>query len=488
MTNRSFAVVLKQNIKNYPAKSPFNPSENYPEYKLKKIYKSKNYVYGSVRQLFRYLGYDHENFESSSWNPLGLIINKGETVLIKPNMIAESHRYTNEWEHVITHGSIIRAVIDYVYIALNGEGRIIIADAPQTDSKIDLIKKRMGIDNIQELYWKEKKFEIEFIDLRNEFWSSEKGICTNKIKLPGDPLGNILFDLGKSSYLSENDEKGKRYYGAFYDIEETNKHHRNGRHEYLISRTAIKCDSFISIPKLKTHKKVGVTLNLKGLVGINGDKNYLPHYAIGSSEEAGDQFDKKSVAHRLENAIVLKAKRYLIDNLPIVKNVAVLLKDIGYRVFGDTEEVIRSGNWYGNDTCWRMALDLNRILLYGREDGTMSNYPKKYFSIIDGIIGMEGNGPVAGKPVNTGLLIAGVNPLAVDMVSTYLLGFDYRKIPMLYRAFDKDYLPISWFDPEDIEVLSNIQELQGKIFKDRPNFNLNFKPHFGWQGHIERIE
>ena len=386
MLNKTTVAILHQNEIIYTSEPPYNPYENYPEIPIKKVFDSKNFVYDNVRRVFQLLGYDRENYGKNYWNPLGLIINKGDTVLIKPNMIAESHRYTNEWEHVITHGSIIRAVIDYVYIALNGEGRIVIADAPQTDSKIDLIKKRMGIDNIQDLYWKEKKFEIEFIDLRNEFWASEKGICTNKIKLPGDPLGNVLFDLGKSSYLSENDEKGKTYYGAFYDIEETNKHHRNGRHEYLISKTAIKCDTFISIPKLKTHKKVGVTLNLKGLVGINGDKNYLPHYAIGSSDEAGDQFDKKSVAHRLENAIVLKAKRYLIDNVPIVKNVAVLLKDIGYRIFGDTEEVIRSGNWYGNDTCWRMALDLNKILLYGREDGTMSNYQKKYFSIIDGII------------------------------------------------------------------------------------------------------
>ena len=121
---------------------------------------------------------------------------------------------------------------------------------------------------------------------------------------------------------------------------------------------------------------------MKGLVGINGDKNYLPHYVLGTPEESGDQFPAKKMSRKLENAIVLKAKRLLLNKNPLVQKLAVNLKDIGYLLFGDTETVIRSGNWHGNDTCWRMALDLNRILLYGNTDGTMGNRPKKYFSVV----------------------------------------------------------------------------------------------------------
>lgn len=41
-------------------------------------------------------------------------------------------------------------------------------------------------------------------------------------------------------------------------------------------------DVYISIPKLKTHQKVGVTLNLKGLVGSISNKNrrYIGKSAI----------------------------------------------------------------------------------------------------------------------------------------------------------------------------------------------------------------
>ena len=476
--------LYQQKAKNYPSTPPYHPAQSYPEYPFRNHLGSQNDVYDSVRNIFQCLRFDTENYATPHWNPMKSIVAKGDTVLVKPNMIAHSHRYSDEWEHVITHGSVIRAVIDYVFLALRGEGKIIIADAPQTDSKIDLIKKRMGIDEIQDLYWTDKKFEIEFVDLRNECWINEQDIYMNTVKLPGDPSGNVLFDLGRSSFLSEHDGKGKRYYGAFYDIDETNRHHANGIHKYLISKTAIQCDAFISLPKLKTHKKVGVTLNLKGLVGINGDKNYLPHYALGTPEESGDQFPTKKMSRDLENAIVLRAKRLLLNKNPMVQKIAVKLKETGYRLFGDTETVIRSGNWYGNDTCWRMTLDLNRILLYGNTDGTMGNRPKKYLSVVDGIIGMEGNGPVAGQPKAAGFVIGGRNCLAVDMVCTKMIGFDYRKIPMLSRAFDATSYMLADFQPEEIVVYSNIPDLTGMIFKKNSLLNLEFEPHFGWKGHV----
>jgi uncharacterized protein (DUF362 family) len=55
-------------------------------------------------------------------------------------------------------------------------------------------------------------------------------------------------------------------------------------------------------------------------------------------------------------------------------------------------------------------------------------------SIIDGIIGMEGNGPLFGKPVQHGLLAVGRDPLAVDIVCTQLMGFSVDLIPHLSGA------------------------------------------------------
>jgi len=55
-------------------------------------------------------------------------------------------------------------------------------------------------------------------------------------------------------------------------------------------------------------------------------------------------------------------------------------------------------------------------------------------SIVDGIVGMEGNGPLFGKPVQHGLLAMGSDPLAVDVICAQLMGFSIGSIPHLNGA------------------------------------------------------
>ncbi|MDD5285912.1 MAG: DUF362 domain-containing protein [Desulfuromonadaceae bacterium] len=47
---------------------------------------------------------------------------------------------------------------------------------------------------------------------------------------------------------------------------------------------------------------------------------------------------------------------------------------------------------------------------------------KPALNIVDGVVAMEGNGPGGGDPIRLGLLIAGINPLAVDLVAGKLAG------------------------------------------------------------------
>jgi len=53
-------------------------------------------------------------------------------------------------------------------------------------------------------------------------------------------------------------------------------------------------------------------------------------------------------------------------------------------------------------------------------------------SIIDGRIGMEGNGPVSGTPKEWGYVIAGKNAVETDAVTAYGMGFDPESIGYLY--------------------------------------------------------
>lgn len=60
-------------------------------------------------------------------------------------------------------------------------------------------------------------------------------------------------------------------------------------------------------------------------------------------------------------------------------------------------------------------------------------FPKQ-FAIVDGIVGMEGNGPIQGSPKNAGVLVAGSDVVAVDATCCRVMGIEPRKIPYLTMA------------------------------------------------------
>ena len=415
-------------------------------------------------------------------------INPGETVVLKPNFVKESV-YGNEesWEHVITSRKVIEIVSEYVGSKLNGSGKIIVCDAPQTDSSFDKIIKLVGLEEIAQKIRKKHKIEFEILDMRDFEWVSEQEVIVERKDLKGDPSGKVAFNLGRQSLFYGHSGEGK-YYGADYDQGAINKHHRGETQEYLISMTPIIADVFINLPKLKTHKKTGVTLSLKNLVGINADKNWLPHHTDGSPENGGDQYPSLTLQKKIESFLT-KSMRYFALKVPFLgKVIAKKMRSTGEKIFGDGSTVIRSGNWYGNDTTWRMVLDLNRCLLYGDRNGNISENRKRYYTVIDGIVGMEGNGPMHGTPKDCGVIIAGEDPVATDAVAATLMGYDWKKIPVIKEAFSMKELPITETDPYSIEIKSDVPGLAGSLKDLQKKRHFNFEPHFGWKNHIELNE
>ena len=60
--------------------------------------------------------------------------------------------------------------------------------------------------------------------------------------------------------------------------------------------------------------------------------------------------------------------------------------------------------------------------------------PMPRFNIVDGIVGMEGNGPIQGEPVPSGVLVFGEDPVAVDATCTRLMDIDPEKVSYLKEA------------------------------------------------------
>jgi uncharacterized protein (DUF362 family) len=402
----------------------------------------------------------------------GELVSPGQHVLLKPNMIRQSHSgRPHEWAQILTHGQVLSAVTRAVASAMRGEGRITIADAPQTDSDFEAIADRMEIPALLDRVAREfPKIRLSIVDLRREVWKTVDGVVAARKKLPDAPGGYVCVDLGRGSSLAG---KSGPFYGADYDSGFTARHHSEGKHEYLVSRIALDADLFVNLPKLKTHKKVGMTLSLKNLVGINGDKNYLPHFSMGTPRSGGDELPEDGISSGLQARGIHAFKRVMSAAPSVGVLFGPAAKRIGAAVFGATEDVVRSGNWYGNDTAWRMVHDLNKILFHYNGDGERRSRPLRYLSLADGIIAGEGNGPMEADALPCGVLLAGTNPVAIDWTGAAIMGFDWKKIPMIREAFTPSELPLTGFGPESIEVVPEL----GVSFR--------FRPHFGWVGHIE---
>ena len=487
---KSHLVAVSSGFVGYPSASPYSPGATYPEYPFGPgaLSDDSNQAYEGVRNALRLLDLDAEHYGRENWNPLGEIIHPGDSVLLKPNFIRD-FRETQRGDEdcLITHGSIIRAALDYVHIALKGKGRIIIADAPQNDADFGAIRRTTGLDEIQRFYREHADFEVEVYDLRPERARKVDGVIVGHEQLSGDPAGYVRVDLGCNSMFAEVAHLCHLLYGSEYDTSEIRRHHAGGTHEYLISKTILDADCIINLPKLKTHKKTGITVCMKNLVGINGNKNWLPHHREGTPSQGGDQFSDDGVKHKIERKAMAFFRNVFPLFGPLKGAIAKPVKALGKSIFGDTNtDTIRSGNWYGNDTTWRMVIDLNRILMYADANGCLRDKPVRHsFSIVDGIVGGEGNGPLDPTPKSAGVVLAGANPVAVDLVSTRLMGFDYMRLPMLREAMLEHPLPFSITEYGEVVCRSNDPVFDRCLVNLSRQASLDFESHFGWQKHVE---
>jgi uncharacterized protein (DUF362 family) len=59
---------------------------------------------------------------------------------------------------------------------------------------------------------------------------------------------------------------------------------------------------------------------------------------------------------------------------------------------------------------------------------------KPHVAIVDGIVGMQGDGPIMGTPVKSNVLVMGRNFPAVDATCSRIMGINPNKIPYLRVA------------------------------------------------------
>ncbi len=221
---------------------------------------------------------------------------KGKRVLLKPNLV-DCHGPT---EAVFTHPAVLAAAIE-----LFGElgANVVVAEASGLRRDINTVLHQSGYADVL------AKYSIPFIDLNLD--------SVEKVGIPSDLTG--------LAYL-------------------------------FVPKTVLAADFIVSLPKLKTHHWVGVTLALKNMLGI------MPGTKYGWPKNR-------------------------------------------FHTIGLEESI----------------LDVNQTV-------------KAHFAIIDGVVGVEGNGPLFGEQRPAGVIILSSDLLAADAVAARIMGINPDKVGYLKAA------------------------------------------------------
>lgn len=492
-------VAMVRQSPEYAVVPPYEADEDYPEWPGREPGREFNPAYRGVRAALAELKLDEQRFGTPAWNPLGGLVAPGGCVMLKPNLV--NHRNTGDrlygltdTSSLITHGSVIRAVMDYAALALHGHGKIIVSDCPIQGADWQAVLSLAGLPacaaRLRVLF---PGLTIEFNDNRLVTAEMRATRMLGQADQRDENDGYELIDLGDRSLLLPLMRPGVEFGVAQYPRWRMRSAHSPHKNLYLFHRDYLYPDLLINLPKLKTHMKAGFTGGLKNLVGMVGHKDYLPHFRYGSPHSGGDEYPDGTwlwnlywqAVHwdwELKRGSQKQAVQFLVKVLRACQ-----------RVLGapDDFDTIGGGGWSGNDTLWRTILDVNRAFFYfNRENRQIEDHVTwrgNYLAVMDGLIGGHRESPLSPTPVEAGVILAAQNPVALDAAAVTLIGYDLQKLPQLREAFRPMPLSLVNFLPSDVRLmgLGSIKTLDDL---SRSGLVQKFEPSQGYRGSLERVK
>lgn len=150
------------------------------------------------------------------------------------------------------------------------------------------------------------------------------------------------------------------------------------------------------------------------------------------SRDESEEHEVAGVRFRLPKT-VLEADYFI--NLPKIKTEGHVLVTLSMKnLFGVIVEGKKN----------RFHKHLDSLLPY------LSKVVRQDLIIVDGIVCMEGNGPVIGTPRRLDLVVVGTNPVEVDSVCSRIMGVDPKEVKHIVNA---SMMGVGNVDMERIEVL-----------------------------------
>lgn len=207
-----------------------------------------------------------------------------------------------------------------------------------------------------------------------------EGTTNSKVKGKADTM--VAFEKHGFSRLGKKWSMLDLNFDEPADWFETYSPGLNYRVELGIAKT-VASDYTVSAAKFKTHDVLGLTLSLKNMMGS---------ICAARNADTGQ----------------------VIARGPITKTYM--------HGFGERHpQVLTMEQNIGPS---KLALAVNLV--------RMAKRTKPSLAIIDGVTAMEGDGPIYGSRKELGVVLAGVDPVAVDTIAAYIAGFDIRHTGYIY--------------------------------------------------------
>lgn len=414
--------------------APYGPDRVFPELAGLEVKGGVgNAIFPLVREALRGMGLDAAHYGTARWNPLLDLVKPGGRVVVKPNWVLHYNMGVGGMECMVTHPSVLRAVLEYVFLTRPAE--VVLGDAPLQGCDFG---KLLDFGGMREVigYFQGLGLPLRVRDFRRTVTTEDEDGIKRVREGVRSESKYVRVDLGRESFLEPISGDWKRFRVTVYDPRKMWAHHRPGVHEFLLAREVFEADLVVNCPKLKAHKKAGLTCCLKNLIGVNGNKEYLPHHRKGARDggKGGDSHAERSwLVEGLETALdVINRHRDWPRVYDFCERVIYHIEGWHRRRAPDTQ---MEGNWHGNDTIWRTCLDLNRAVLYADTSGEMRERPQRQvISIVDAIITGQDEGPLAPNPLETGAIFAAHNPAVGDWLGARLMRFDPERIALTAHA------------------------------------------------------
>lgn len=379
---------------------------------LSEIYNNYDLVLHTIKEITQ----EHINIDTC----------RNKKIFLKPNWVKHSDRPADE-VCLRTHDEIVIAMAETL-CKLQPES-IVIGDAPIQGCKWQKMLSDRFLQKIEHL---SEKYHIPIVikDLRRKIMDLSQD---NMVNIQQGLDDFVIVDVGDQSYLEEITHPTENLFRVtHYNPDRFVESHKPGMHKYCITRELFDADVVISMPKIKTHEKSGITNALKNIVGLNGDKDFLPHHRLGGTNKGGDAYPGYNIFRHWAELLYDKANRNLGKQSYWVW---IRLASVFWRLSipGPTDRF--GAGWHGNDTTWRMVMDLNLVALYGKEDGTISDRPQRQlYSLCDGIIGGQKDGPLSPDPLPLGALVFTNDSAWADICAAIMMKMDISKLPLLQAA------------------------------------------------------